>query len=340
MTIAQTPQPLGLEDSLAPRLSIGSSNEYAGSQPIPEIYQRLKNPEIFVRLHIPPSLKYKGDSSPEDLEQSLHAKDHLSAAIQSQSLIISTSTVKELFDYWQIRLSCLHILQQSEIVHTESRRINEVLSQSPLQGLGVPWNFQILLALSYPNHHILNELYRLVEILREEGSHISEDDTERAVIKHQLKEVSLYVGATLISLKDYHTAIKHFSSCSRISQDDFRTQLLTGLLYLQIGDSLRAEERFRNANDVKENCAIECMPLLSMVDSEWEQAVESWKKLASNNFVKGNCAVSLFFAGRLSESISLFQSTLSDFSDPYTQSLIHEQLVNLYELHNRKPPVV
>jgi len=337
MTTAQTPQLSDLEDSIARKLSVGS---FTGSQPVSGLFQRLKNPEIFVRLHIPPSLKYKGDSSLEDLERSLQAKDYLSAAIQSQSLVISSSSVKELFDYWQIRLSCLHILQQSEILHTESRRINEVLSKGHLRGLGIPWNFCILLALSYPNHNILNELYRLVAILREESFHIHKDDSERAVIKDQLKELSLYVGATLISLKDYHTAIKHFSSCTRISHDEFKIQLLTGLLYLQIGNSFRAEECFRKANDLKENCAIEYIPLLSMVDSEWEQAVESWKQLALNSLVKGNLAVSLFFAGRLSESISLFQSSLSDSSDPYTQSLVHEQLVNLYELHNRKPPVL
>ena len=149
------------------------------------------------------------------------------------------------------------------------------------------------------------------------------DGEERAMWKNRLQDLGIRVGNTLVEMGDLEGAARHLKTL-RIpiaeEEEEGTTSTRLALLYLRIGNVAAARQYVDHGVGDKEKPATNnfLVPLLSMAEGRYDNAVSDWRGLRENSSEQGsamitqNLAVCLLYTGQIDE-VSVFPKYQSPF---------------------------
>ena len=131
-----------------------------------------------------------------------------------------------------------------------------------------------------------------------EGKKVANPEAKQ-MWKKRLKELGLSVANALIDNGDTRTAVRHLESIRpRVGKDEVLEGRLA-LLHINAGNLHAARQCLSSTS------ASHLNPLLLMADGRYADAAEQWKSLPSSDLATLNLAVSIFYIGKVDESLEL-----------------------------------
>ena len=135
--------------------------------------------------------------------------------------------------------------------------------------------------------------------------------------RERLRECGVCVGNCLVDMRDLSGAKRHFQDLRRVGDKGWSTVLdgRLALVCLKMGDVEGARRVLAAGEDEADGKDV-VMPLLSMAEGRFEDAVEEWRALQGGphgTIATQNLAVCLLYTGKLDE-VSSFGS--SSFASP------------------------
>lgn len=282
----------------------------------PEIYQPLNN------LSVPPPFRNSPkqptpDTSIPDLLSQGHFRAAAIAAVQeltgtspSGAPAPAPTDHARIFDLLYTRLSCLTLIDATQIAAQEVRALEDVNSAFYIDEISgthlVPWDLRVLVvrlqAMGFgdPRRAVMSYF----DLAREARSKIAEamaahDNSASEVWKDRLVELGLKVAGALVEMDDLAGAANHLASLR--DRGDGKIAMAKALLWLQLGDTDAARQCVQGGETGDKIVSALC----EMADGEYERALTMWNDLKSevsgDEMVVVNTAVCLLYTGRMQE---------------------------------------
>lgn len=283
----------------------------------PEIYQPLTN------LSVPPPFRTSPKQpAPDTPIPDLLAQGHFrAAAIAAVQALTGTSASgapppppptdhARIFDLLYTRLSCLTLIDATQIAAQEVRALEDINSAIYLDEIAgthlVPWDLRVLVvrlqALGFgdPRRAIMS----YYDLAREARTQIADalaahDHSASEVWKDRLVDLGLKVAGALVEMDDLAGAATHLASLR--DRGDGKLAMAKALLWLHLGDTQAARQCVTEGEAGDRIVAALC----DMADGNYEAALTTWKELQSDmegdEMIVVNLAVCLLYTGRMTE---------------------------------------
>ena len=162
--------------------------------------------------------------------------------------------------------------------------------------------------------------YNLAQDARAEIAKVSGED--KTMWRERLKELGIVVGNALVEMGNLEGAVRHLESL-RVKgheEDQIVTSRLA-LLYLRLGDMTAVRRYiFSRGHDGSETLSNKLLlPLLSMAEGRYEDAVQGWRALLdsspgeNNAMITQNLAVCLLYTDKAEEASLMINISYSYF---------------------------
>ncbi|KAI7828760.1 hypothetical protein BC939DRAFT_394095 [Gamsiella multidivaricata] len=277
---------------------------------------------------------------------------------RAQILATPSERIPDLINFWYARLLALIKLGQYEMAQAELEQLGDLrgpqfrdLQTKEQQRNGtlkkgsmVPFE---LLVLKARLQGYLGDIYEAIDQLYDLIMHckkvwgIHSRDEQWQEITGQLH---LMVLNYLVELKDYSTATKHGRDLARKYAQDVNFHSGLGRLYLQLGDIERAEEVFKQVEDMEQGQQqhfklqlIMNRALLAVTQGQWQAAKSAFEEVLAqepeNLAATNNLAVCELYAGQLNESIPRLERLMFAYpTSAGTSEPLVFNMATLYEL--------
>lgn len=281
----------------------------------PEIYQPLNN------LSIPPPFR----NSPKQPDPTTPIPELLAqgyfraAAIASVQALTGSGGVPapaptdhaRIFDLLYTRLSCLTLIDATQIAAQEVRALEDVNSAFYIDEIAgvhlVPWDLRVLVvrlqAMGFgdPRRAVMS----YYELAKEARAKIAEaaaahDNSASELWKDRLVDLGLKVAGALLEMDDLAGASDHLASLR--DRGDGKLAMAKALLWLHLGDT-DASRRCVKEGEAGDKVI---SALCEMADGDYGSALSTWKELREGDFsgdemVAVNMAVCLLYTGKMQE---------------------------------------
>lgn len=253
--------------------------------------------------------------------------------VQDELIRTDGSDHQQIFGLWDTRIKCLLQLRQTTIIKEEARLFGDLGSERYRveNALSiVPWNFRLMMVnIQTGGEPALSRYYALAREARTEEANAQDDSiynelrASPEVWRDRLRQLALHVGATLMNIGDYSTAVDHLSSLFQTlikgTDEDKKfaekAALGLGIVYLKLGDTTNAREYFNKA-DSKLFTAI-----CSCADADWSDALSL---LDYSN----NLAIAKVNQGEFKEAIAILEKVVEDTPT----NVVLNNIFTLYDL--------
>ncbi|KAL4885074.1 hypothetical protein BJY04DRAFT_158927 [Aspergillus karnatakaensis] len=332
---------------------------------------RYDNFHSLSQVDIPHALRFEfiTPTSDETLDSSLGTLERLLAeghfllaaylcgTILTSSLITPTD-IRLIFGLFYTRLSCLELSGNAIIAAQESKSLEDLSStfyyidpvllateandqQTNHPRHIAPWPLRVLairlqsIGFGDPRRGI-GGLYELGLEARREIMRPDLDPTERNIWRERLSDLGVRTVNALVEMGDLNAAKRSLESLRKTEPVNDSIKSRTVLLLLAIGDVDAARQLSGPGNT---EIAI-FVPLLSMAEGRYDDAVIEWRSLLeskerklSDAIISQNLAVCLLYTGRLSEARHVLESLVQ--AQNSFSSLVFN-LATVYELCSDK----
>lgn len=282
----------------------------------PEIYQPLTN------LSVPPPFRNSPKQpAPDTPIPDLLAQGHFrAAAIAAVQALTGTSASGApapapsdhalIFDLLYTRLSCLTLIDATQIAAQEVRALEDVNSAFYMDEIAgthlVPWDLRVLVvrlqAMGFgdPRRAVMS----YYDLAREARGKIAEamaahDNSASEVWKDRLVDLGIKVAGALVEMDDLAGAANHLASLR--DRGDGKLAMAKALLWLHLGDTHAARQCVKEGEAGDKIVAALC----DMADGDYELALATWKALKGDidddEMIVVNLAVCLLYTGRMQE---------------------------------------
>jgi hypothetical protein len=270
-----------------------------------------------------------------------------------QSLVSLTdkSDGESILRLWHTRVSCLIKARLSQIAKAEAKVIGDLGAEKYRLSDGTsvaPWGLRLLLTPIQAGGENQNTLSRYYALAREARVEIVKAIHRRpdpasgiyvsaAIWKERLRDLGLYIAATLMAMRDMPTAIDHLKSLyytaaeQRISKEDkkfsHKVASVLGLAHLQVGDTISAREWFQLASSSHGRTL--AYAVCSIADADWSEADKVLDEDQESADTANNLAITRLHEGQLSEAVERLEKLVRDGC---VESTVLHNLFSLYDL--------
>ncbi|KAJ0114708.1 hypothetical protein J7T55_004952 [Diaporthe amygdali] len=280
----------------------------------PKDFSYLLRPEIYHPLTpvtIPPPFRNSSKQPPPDSPiDELLARGHFrAAAIAAVQALTGTggqpapapTDYARIFDLLYVRLSCLTLIDSTQIAAQEVRALEDVNSAIYMDEISgthlVPWDLRVLIvrlqALGFgdPRRAIMS-FYDLAREARTEiaTAMSNHDNSASEVWKDRLVDLGIKVAGAMIEMDDLAGAAYHLTGLR--SRADGKLNMSKALLWLHLGNSDAARLCVRDGESGDRIISALC----GMADGEYETALSKWQELRAD--LDGDEMVAVNLAGR------------------------------------------
>lgn len=292
-----------------------------------------------------------GNVSPETLIKQGH--DLLAAHVVGLQIRECTD-INRILQLWLSRICCLLVAQMENVVKEESKALGHLNSEHFRLDDGTcfaPWDLRLILVpfQQSSSQACLGKWYVLAREARTEASKARRDPDSDESVKlwnSRLRQLGLYVAATLLALKDYYTAIDHLKSMHATciaknppsSEDsEFAKSVanILALVHLQIGDTISAREWFSRSGDDNSSSTLN-KSISALADADWQAAVSHLSGSTSPSPSASNSlSIAEVHQGNLENGINILEElakSIPETTSP-TNRLILNNLFTLYDLN-------
>lgn len=303
----------------------------------PEIYQPLNT------LSVPPPFRNSPkqpapDSSIPDLLAQGHFRAAAIAAVQALTgtgpngaPAPAPTDHARIFDLLYTRLSCLTLIDATQIAAQEVRALEDVNSAFYMDEIAgthlVPWDLRVLvvrlqsLGFGDPRRAVMS----YYDLAREARAKIAEtmmaapDDNNNnntsatsEVWKDRLVELGIKVAGALVEMDDLAGAAHHLATLR--DRGDGKLAMAKALLWLHLGDTDAARQSIKEGEVGDKTVSALC----DMADGDYEAALVTWKELQGDmdgdEMIVVNLAVCLLYTGKMQEVRMMPSSRIPFFS--------------------------
>lgn len=289
----------------------------------PEIYQPLNN------LSVPPPFRNSPKQpAPDTPMPELLAQGHFrAAAIAAVQALTGTSASgapapaptdhARIFDLLYTRLSCLTLIDSTQIAAQEVRALEDVNSAFYIDEIAgthlVPWDLRVLVvrlqAMGFgdPRRAVMS----YYDLAREARGKIAEvmathDNSASEVWKDRLVDLGIKVAGALVEMDDLAGAANHLASLR--DRGDGKLTMAKALLWLHLGDISAARQCVKEGEAGDKIVSALC----DMADGNYEVALTTWKELEGemdgDEMIVVNLSVCLLYTGRMQEVCCVYQN--------------------------------
>lgn len=300
----------------------------------PKDFSYLLKPEIYQPLHnltVPaPFRDSPKQPAPDTPIPDLIAQGHFRAAAIAAVQALTGSSPggaspaptdhARIFDLLYTRLSCLTLIDATQIAAQEVRALEDVNSAFYMDEIAgthlVPWDLRVLVvrlqAMGFgdPRRAVMS----YYDLAREARGKIGEamavhDNSASEVWKDRLVDLGVKVAGALVEMDDLAGAANHLASLR--DRGDGKLAMAKALLWLHLGDTEAARQCVKKGEAVDKIVSALC----DMADGDYELALTSWKGLrddmGEDEMVVVNLAVCLLYTGRMQEVCRIRQYPVS-----------------------------
>lgn len=269
---------------------------------------------------VPPPFRNSSKQPPPDspVDELLGRGHFRAAAIAAVQALTGTggkpapaSTDYEvIFELLYVRLSCLTLIDATQIAAQEIRALEDVNSAIYVDEISgthlVPWDLRVLIvrlqALGFgdPRRAVMS----YYDLAREARAQIAtamtnHDNSASEVWKDRLVDLGIKVTGAMVEMDDLSGAAHHLAGLR--SRPDGKLNMAKALLWLHLGNSDAARLCVKDGEPGDKIVSALC----AMADGEYETALATWKELreemAGDEMVAVNLAVCLLYTGRMEE---------------------------------------
>ncbi|KAL1876441.1 Obg-like ATPase [Diaporthe australafricana] len=296
----------------------------------PKDFSYLLRPEIYHPLTpvtVPPPFRNSSKQPPPDspIDELLGRGHFRAAAIAAVQALTGTggkpapaSTDYEvIFELLYVRLSCLTLIDATQIAAQEVRALEDVNSAIYVDEISgthlVPWDLRVLIvrlqALGFgdPRRAVMS----YYDLAREARAQIatamtSHDNSASEVWKDRLVDLGIKVTGAMVEMDDLAGAAHHLAGLR--NRPDGKLNMAKALLWLHLGNSDAARLCVKDGEPGDKIVSALC----SMADGEYEAALATFKELreemGGDEMVAVNLAVCLLYTGRMEEGREILES--------------------------------
>lgn len=297
----------------------------------PKDFSYLLRPEIYHPLTpvtIPPPFRNSSKQpAPDSPIDELLARGHFrAAAIAAVQALTGTGSqpapaptdYARIFDLLYVRLSCLTLIDSTQIAAQEVRALEDVNSAIYMDEISgthlVPWDLRVLIvrlqAMGFgdPRRAIMS-YYDLAREARAEiaTALANHDNSASEVWKDRLVDLGIKVTGAMVEMDDLAGAAHHLAGLK--SRPDGKLNMAKALLWLHLGNTDAARLCVKEGEFGDRIITALC----GMADGEYETALSTWQELrgemGEDEMVAVNLAVCLLYTGRM-EEVQLFPPSL------------------------------
>lgn len=223
-----------------------------------------------------------------------------------------------IFDLLYVRLSCLTLIDSTQIAAQEVRALEDVNSAIYMDEISgthlVPWDLRVLIvrlqAMGFgdPRRAIMS-YYDLAREARAEiaTALANHDNSASEVWKDRLVDLGIKVTGAMVEMDDLAGAAHHLAGLK--SRPDGKLNMAKALLWLHLGNTDAARLCVKEGEFGDRIITALC----GMADGEYETALSTWQELrgemGEDEMIAVNLAVCLLYTGRM-EEVQLFPPSL------------------------------
>ncbi|KAK7734106.1 Obg-like ATPase [Diaporthe eres] len=303
----------------------------------PKDFSYLLRPEIYHPLTpvtIPPPFRNSSKQPPPDspIDELLSRGHFRAAAIAAVQALTGTAgqpapaptDYARIFELLYVRLSCLTLIDATQIAAQEVRALEDVNSAIYMDEISgthlVPWDLRVLIvrlqAMGFgdPRRAIMS----YYDLTREARAEIAtalnnHDNSASEVWKDRLVDLGMKVAGAMVEMDDLAGAAHHLTGLK--SRPDGKLNMAKALLWLHLGNTDAARLCVKEGESGDRTVSALC----GMADGEYETALSTWKELrdemGDDEMIAVNLAVCLLYTGRMEEGREILESLVdSGFS--------------------------
>lgn len=303
----------------------------------PEIYQPLNN------LSVPPPFRNSPKQpAPDTPIPDLLAQGHFrAAAIAAVQALTGTSASgapapaptdhARIFDLLYTRLSCLTLIDATQVAAQEVRALEDVNSAFYTDEVAgahlVPWDLRVLvvrlqaLCFGDPRRAVMSyyDLAREARGRVAAAAAAAHDHAAGEAWKDRLVDLGLKVAGALVEMEDLAGAANHLATLR--DRGDGKLAMAKALLWLHLGDTDAARQCVKEGEAGDRVVSALC----DMADGDYELALAKWRELQGDvdgdEMIVVNLAVCLLYTGKMQEvSTSLSRQDVQCKTATLTQS--------------------
>lgn len=290
----------------------------------PEIYHPLNTQTIPAPFRTSPR-----QPSPETPIPDLLAQGHFrAAAVAAVHALTGTGVAgsapdpadhARIFDLLYTRLSCLTMMDATQIAAQEARALEDVNNGAAyvdeVSGAHlVPWDLRVLVvrlqALGFgdPRRAVMS----YYDLAREARARVAEaraahDHSASEAWKDRLADLGVRVAGALVEMDDPVGAAQHLATLR--GRGDGKLEMMKALLWLHLGDVGAARRCVKQGGEVADRVV---SALCDMADGSYEAALSAWRELKDeldgDEMVAVNLAVCHLYTGKM-DQVRLISST-------------------------------
>lgn len=281
----------------------------------PEIYHPLNTQAIPAPFRTSPK-----QPSPETPIPDLLAQGHFrAAAIAAVHALTGTGVAgpapdpadhARIFDLLYTRLSCLTIIDATQIAAQEARALEDINGAAYVDEVSgahlVPWDLRVLVvrlqAMGFGDtRRAVMSYYDLAREARARAAEAraSHDNSASEAWKDRLVDLGVRVAGALVEMDDLVGAAHHLASLR--DRGDGWLEMMKALLWLHLGD-VDAARRCAGQGEAGDKVV---SALCDMADGDYEAALSAWTELKDeldgDEMVAVNLAVCLLYTGKMEQ---------------------------------------
>lgn len=292
----------------------------------PKDFSYLLKPEIYHPLPtqtIPAPFRTSAQQpAPDTPIPDLLAHGHFrAAAIAAVNALTATTappaSPARIFELLYTRLSCLTLIDATQIAAQEARALEDINSASFVDEISgehlVPWELRVLVvrlqAMGFgdPRRAVMS----YYDLAREARGRIAvaaaaHDHSASELWKERLVELGMKVAGALVEMDDLAGAAGHLAGLRERS--DGKLAMAKALLWLHLGDTDAARRCVKEGEAGDKIVGALC----EMANGNYDSALAKWKELreetAGDEMVAVNLAVCLLYTGKMDE-VSLYRES-------------------------------
>lgn len=267
--------------------------------------------------------------------------------------------LRTILTLWEKRIGSLLKASMEIVVKEEAKALGHLSSEHYRSDDGTcfaPWDLRVLLVpfQQTSSQACLGKWYVLAREARTEAAKARKNASTGAsqgggssdLWDNRLAQLGFYVTATLLSLRDYSTAIEHlksfYATCVKKLPPNqalaHRIAQTLALVCLQIGETISAREWFSKAGPDQQATAMVSKGICSLADADWQAAITQLAELEVESGTAANgLAVAQVHQGQYKNGIESFEKAARMLNDTQPRSsttrLVMSNLFSLYDLN-------
>ncbi|ROW04548.1 hypothetical protein VMCG_04964 [Cytospora schulzeri] len=243
-----------------------------------------------------------------------------------------------IFELLYVRLSCLTLIDATQVAAQEVRALEDVNSAFYMDDISgahlVPWDLRVLVvrlqAMGFgdPRRAVMS----YYDLAREARARVAEalaghDNSASEVWKDRLVELGVKVAGALVEMDDLAGAKDHLAGLR--DRPDGKLSMAKALLWLHLGDTAAARRCVQEGDSGERVVTALC----AVADGEYEAALAMWKELNEemdgDEMVAVNLAVCLLYTGKMEEGKEILEGLVASGLSSHTLLF---NLTTMYEL--------